>query len=102
MPKKKDWASVRVVSCPVCGRSTTNKKYCSQGCAKKAQRKTTRPDKEQLEKLVWTYPTTYLAKILGVTDAAIGKWCKQHGIKKPPRGYWTKKERREELKSRLS
>ena len=46
--------------------------------------------KEELEKLVWTKPTTHIAKDFNVSDSAIGKRCKILGVKKPPRGYWAK------------
>ena len=48
------------------------------------------PTKEELEKLVWTIPTTKVALIYGVTDKAIDKRCKLLGINKPTRGYWAK------------
>lgn len=49
------------------------------------------PDKETLEKLVWSKPSIELAIELGVSDRMIGKWCVKLGISKPPRGYWQKK-----------
>lgn len=45
---------------------------------------------EDLRKLVWEMPTTKVAKIYGVSDKAVEKWCVKHGISKPPRGYWSK------------
>lgn len=48
------------------------------------------PSKEKLEKLVWSKSTSQIAKDLGVSDNAVGKWCKKYGISKPPRGYWAK------------
>lgn len=45
-----------------------------------------------MEKLVWEKPTSQLSKDLGVSDVAIGKFCKKHNINKPPRGYWAKTE----------
>jgi hypothetical protein len=53
-------------------------------------RKTIRPNKEDLQKLMWEKPTTALSKEFGVSDKAIEKWCKSMNISKPPRGYWTK------------
>ena len=35
-------------------------------------------------------PTVRIAKMLGVSDVAIGKRCKRLGIEKPGRGYWSK------------
>ncbi len=51
------------------------------------------PDKETLEKLVWSKPSVELAIELGVSDRMIGKWCAKFGIDKPPRGYWTKRNK---------
>lgn len=47
---------------------------------------------QELRDLVWSIPTTKVAKILGVSDVAVGKRCKLYGITKPPRGYWRKVE----------
>lgn len=46
--------------------------------------------KEELQELVWSMPTTEVAKIYGVSDKAIEKRCKLLGVNKPPRGYWIK------------
>ncbi len=54
-------------------------------------RRVRRPSKIELEKMVWEIPTAKLAKMLGVSDSAIGKWCKYYGINKPKRGYWASK-----------
>ncbi len=51
-----------------------------------------RPLKEELEKIVWEMPTTKVAKKYGVSDSAVGKWCKYYGIIKPSLGYWTKQK----------
>lgn len=53
-------------------------------------RKVVRPNKEELQKLLWEKPTTKLAQEFGVSDRAIGKWAKSYGISKPPRGYWVR------------
>lgn len=85
------------VTCPICGkwfklRNSRRSKYCSVKCADKGSEKITWPAQEELEKLVWEMSTVQLAKKLGVSDVAIAKRCKKYGIKKPPRGYWKKKE----------
>lgn len=54
-------------------------------------RKTNRPSKEELHKLLWEIPTQKLAERFGVSDKAIEKWAKAYNIDKPPRGYWAKK-----------
>jgi hypothetical protein len=46
--------------------------------------------KEELERLVWSKPTTELSKELGVSDVAISKRCKSLGISKPGPGFWAK------------
>src|SRR3972149_3387888 len=55
-------------------------------------RKTIRPSKEELEKLLWQKPTLQLAKEFGVSDKAVEKWAKAYGLIKPGRGYWAKKK----------
>ncbi|MTW38125.1 hypothetical protein GM541_13815 [Streptococcus pneumoniae] len=59
-------------------------------------RKVERPTKEDLEKLVWEIPTTHIAKKYGVSDKAVGGWCKAYGIDKPPRGYWMKEKKKQQ------
>lgn len=39
----------------------------------------------ELERLVWSMPTTKIAVQFGVSDSAIGKRCRSAGIKKPHR-----------------
>lgn len=46
--------------------------------------------KKELEKLVWSKPTSILAKELGVSDVAIAKRCKKLGIRKPKPGFWAR------------
>ena len=46
------------------------------------------PSHEELSKLVWIKPSQELAKEFGVSDVALGKYCKKRGIEKPARGYW--------------
>lgn len=53
------------------------------------------PSKEELEKLLWEKPTTYIAKDLGVSDKAVEKHVKKLGLTKPPRGYWIKQKNTE-------
>lgn len=47
---------------------------------------------QELERLVWSMPTTKIAELFGVSDSAIGKRCRQAGIKKPPAGFWARVE----------
>lgn len=43
--------------------------------------------------LVWKHPSSVVGVMCGVSDVAIGKYCRKHGIRKPPRGYWAKQGR---------
>ena len=90
--------SVSEVSiCPRCGKTFVSVfsgvKFCSQVCN---HRNLERFDisKEELEVLTWQIPTSEIAKRFGVSDNAIAKRCKKFGISKPPRGYWTKFNKR--------
>jgi hypothetical protein len=47
---------------------------------------------DELQRLVWTKPTSLLAKEFGISDVAIGKRCKAAGIRKPPPVFWRKVE----------
>lgn len=64
-------------------------KYCSYECSSLGSRRF-EITKEELQKLVWEYPTTHIEKLYGVSDKAIEKRCKKLGVDKPPRGYWAK------------
>jgi hypothetical protein len=77
--------------CAVCGKYTVNRTYCSFRCERKGYWRVERPTKNELEQLVWTKPTTHIAKQFGVSDSAVTKWCRQYGIEKPTRGYWQKR-----------
>jgi hypothetical protein len=48
------------------------------------------PSDSELSKLVWEIPRSKLALQLGISDKAIAKHCKKHGISQPSRGYWMK------------
>jgi hypothetical protein len=48
------------------------------------------PDADSIHRLVWSTPTQQIASTLGVTDSAIGKYCKRLGVPKPPKGWWAK------------
>ena len=78
-----------------CGKAFTarapdgHRKYCSALCAARASRRF-EVEPEELARLVWEIPTTGVAKLFGVSDKAVEKRCKKHGIRKPLRGYWPK------------
>ena len=61
-------------------------------CSGLKRRKSERPSKEELEKMVAEIPMTVIGKQFGVSDNAVKKWCKNYGIHFENRqGYWTKK-----------
>ncbi len=85
-----------------CKANYSDSKYCSDTCranAKRSAKQSARalgkdakkprpPKRDELAALIWEYPATKIAQRYGVSDRTIGKWCKKHGIDKPPRGYW--------------
>lgn len=46
------------------------------------------PAPAKVKELVWTSPITEVAKLFGVSDTAIRKYCDRHDIERPPQGYW--------------
>lgn len=48
--------------------------------------------RSEIFELLSTEPATKVAQRIGLSDVAIGKWCKQYGVSKPPLGYWAKLE----------
>lgn len=44
----------------------------------------------ELERLVWSMPTTRVAADFGVSDVAVAKRCERLGIAKPHLGFWSK------------
>lgn len=80
--------------CLTCGdkiqfSSNRPRRFCSAECYNKQQMRF-EIRKEDLEALVWSIPTTEIAKTLGVSDKAVSNRCKSLGIAKPPRGFWRK------------
>ncbi|WBY02786.1 hypothetical protein PE066_04400 [Ramlibacter tataouinensis] len=46
--------------------------------------------RRELYEKVWATPITRISKELGISDVALAKACRRHGIPTPPRGYWAK------------
>lgn len=46
--------------------------------------------RSEFYELLWSAPASKLAKDLGISDVALGKAAKRHGIPAPERGYWAK------------
>lgn len=83
-------------NCLTCGKVleisiNSSQIYCSHECFHK-QRLKFEISKEDLEVLVWSFPTTQIAKILGVSDVTVSNRCGKLGVRKPPRGFWAKVE----------
>jgi hypothetical protein len=60
---------------------------------RKLQPEGKRPDllsRQELYDLVWAKPITTVAKELGISDVALGKWCRKTEVPLPGRGYWQK------------
>jgi hypothetical protein len=47
--------------------------------------------RQEFYDLVWSKPMTHLAKDFAISDVALHKICKRHGIPKPRPGWWLKK-----------
>lgn len=45
----------------------------------------------ELEKLLWVYPTTVIAKMYNMSDNGVARWARKWSLSKPPRGYWQKR-----------
>ena len=98
-PSEKQAARTKLgcVRCLVCSNPILpDKQYCSDKCHKVGTSKAIRPSKEELFDLVWSKPTTQIAKDFNVSDKAIEKWCKSMDIEKPTRGYWSKHKKHTE------
>lgn len=84
--------------CPNCHSQTTTfagKQNKSKKIKKTRPTKINWPTPEQLQKMLWEFPTTKIAQELGVSDTAICQFSKKFKLTKPPRGYWSKLARGE-------
>lgn len=67
--------------CDVCGKYSGGQSFCSQKCAKIAQRKVKdRPTKSQLKKLLGKMSYSALGRKFGVSDNAVRKWAKGYNL----------------------
>lgn len=81
-------------NCQQCGKVVHVTSKLCYDCLGFNKRKVEQPSKEELSVMLWKMPTTYIAIKYGVSDNAVAKWAKKHGLTKPPRGYWAKNEGR--------
>lgn len=49
-----------------------------------------RISRKDLYELIWSEPTTTLARRFGISDVGLAKVCRRSDIPSPPRGYWAK------------
>jgi transcription elongation factor Elf1 len=74
------------IICPVCKNEFDTKNegqiYCSSSCLSFSQRRTVRPSKEELKKLVddKSIAWTKMGEMFGVSDNAVRKWSRQYGL----------------------
>ena len=84
--------------CPICKKDFqprySSQKYCSKSCSNyKCGNSLCKINSIEIRKLIWEKPSVYIAKLYGVSDTAIIKFCKKWKISKPPRGYWQKRNK---------
>lgn len=72
----------KVRYCEVCSNTLQGKQksFCSVECQGIASRKTERPTKEKLKKLMETNSMVSIGKMFGVSDNAVRKWAKIHDL----------------------
>lgn len=72
------------ISCKQCGVEFTpwsrKRKYCSEDCSQKSQRKCERPKKEELEKMISEMSWVEIGRKYNVSDNTIRKWAKKYII----------------------
>ena len=66
--------------CQICGKQITKGHTLCSKCFGKTNRVIERPSKEELEKLIFTYPMTQVGEMFGVTSNAISRWCVSYGL----------------------
>lgn len=54
--------------------------------------------RSEFYELVWSKPMTHLAKDFGLSDVALHKICRKHGVPNPPLGWWAKHAAGHEVK----
>jgi hypothetical protein len=71
--------------CPTCKKEFDTKShahmYCCDTCSKVARRKTSRPSKRDLKRLLERKTSwTHMGKMFGVSDNAVRKWAKSYSL----------------------
>lgn len=68
--------------CCDCGKEISSDAIRCKECCAKALRKTVRPTREELKKLIRNYSFVQIGKQFGVSDNAIRKWCVRENLPK--------------------
>ena len=68
------------IYCIDCGTKISFGSTRCNKCNGLKNRKVNRPDREELKQLIKTLPFTKIGEMFGVTDNAIGKWCKKENL----------------------
>lgn len=74
-----------------CGKNASNKSRKNKISKKRhssPKKNVNWPSLDELSRMAWETPTVLIAKKLNISDTAVAKYMKKHGIKKPPRGHW--------------
>lgn len=72
----------KIFYCKICGKEVYRGSERCPECAAKARRKTERPSKDELEKLLIENNGNFskVSKIFSISDNGLRKWCKSYGI----------------------
>ena len=75
--------------CKKCGKTISRWSYTGLcvNCTKENQRKTIRPEAEELKTMLFEMSFSEVARKFGVSDNTIRKWCKQYGIPSSAKDY---------------
>lgn len=71
-------------------RLARSKLYCSHACASRGREATRWPRPSHMQRWVMISPAVRIAEFLGVSDVAVKKFCKKHGIRWPKCGHWVR------------
>lgn len=70
----------KIHRCEECNDVVYRQSKLCHACSSKRSRKTERPAKVELERLILQYPMVKIGAMYGVSDNAVRKWCKGYGI----------------------
>lgn len=80
---KKSEKKIRASICPICKKQKNERAKMCFDCFHKTMNELhppKRPSKDILEKLIFEKTFTEIAKIYGVSDKAVSKWCKYYDL----------------------